>query len=82
MVEYFGEVIKYQKKLRDMSVGTLPNGYAQSVPLPWLRADSYGPHHSSHIMTQSHPSVAAEPHQSAQVHSAIRARPLVNCRIK
>jgi len=63
-------------------VGTLPNGYTRSVPLPRLRTDSYRSSQDTRILTQSHPSVSAEPHQSARLHSAIRPRPLDNCRIK
>ena len=63
-------------------VGTLPNGYARSSPLPRLQTDSYGPSQGRTILALGHPSVTAEPHQSTRLHSTIRQRPLDNCRIK
>jgi hypothetical protein len=55
-------------------VGTLPNGYIRSAPLPRLRTDNYGSHHGRTIRAQSHPSVTAEPHQSAQLQTLLRTR--------
>jgi hypothetical protein len=43
-------------------VGTLPHGYAKSVPLPHLRPDQT-PVPQTHVRAQSHPSVAAAPQQ-------------------
>ena len=44
-------------------VGTLPNGYTRSTPLPRLQTDVY--------RRQSHPSVTAKPSQRARLLSAI-----------
>jgi len=56
-------------------VGTLPNGYTRSAPLPRLHTDRYKPYQGQTVRTQDHPSVAAEPHQSAQVPTSHRPQP-------
>jgi len=58
-------------------VGTLPNGYSRSAPLPRLQTDTYGTYRGRTSMDESHPSVTAEPHQSAQQPSTIRPRLLL-----
>ena len=55
-------------------VGTLPNGYIRSVPLPRLRPDTYGQDRGRTVLVQSHPSVTVEPHQSAQLLISLRPR--------
>ena len=52
-------------------VGTLPNGYARSAPLPRLRTDNYG-YSGRTVSYHSHSSVAAEP--SSEHSSAISIR--------
>jgi hypothetical protein len=52
-------------------VGTLPNGYARSAPLPRLRTDNYG-YSGRTVGYHSHSSVAAEP--SSEHSSAISIR--------
>ncbi len=47
-------------------VGTLSNGYTRSAPLPRPRTDIYGTGRGHTVRAQSHPSVTAEPGQSAQ----------------
>ena len=58
-------------------VGTLPNGYSRSAPLPRLQTDTYGTYRGHTSLAESQPSVAAEPHQSAQQPSTIRPRMLL-----
>ena len=60
-----------------VAVGTLPNGYIRSAPLPRLRTDTYSSHHGRTVHAQSHPSVTAEPHQSAQLQTQLRMRPAI-----
>ena len=45
-----------------MTVGTLPHGYAKSVPLPQLTPD-HSPVPRTYIQAQGHPSVADVSHQ-------------------
>jgi len=58
-------------------VGTLPNGYTRTAPLPRLRTDTMDAHQGRTVRAQSHPSVTAPSHQSAQAHSTIRSRPTI-----
>ena len=58
-------------------VGTLPNGYIRSTSLPRLRTDTHHTYQRRTSMAESHPSVAAEPHQSTQQPSTIRPRMLL-----
>ena len=60
-----------------ISVGTLPNGYTRTAPLPRLRTDTMEAHQGRTVRAQSHPSVTAQAHQSAQAHSTIRSRPTI-----
>ena len=53
-------------------VGTLPNGYARSAPLPRLRTDVYA-YRGRTVQPHSHSSVAAEP--SSEHRTAISIRP-------
>jgi hypothetical protein len=55
-------------------VGTLPNGYTRSAPLPRLWTDAHHMYRGRTSVAESHPSVTAEPHQSAQQPSTIRPR--------
>jgi len=56
-------------------VGTLPNGYIRSAPLPRLLTDNYGSHHGRTVRALSHPSVTSEPHQSARLRKLLCMRP-------
>ena len=58
-------------------VGTLPNGYTRTAPLPRLRTDTMDAHQGRTVRAQSHPSVTAQAHQRAQAHSTIRSRPTI-----
>lgn len=46
-------------------VGTLPNGYARSAPLPRLQTDSSRTYQRRTTVAASHPSIKAETHQNA-----------------
>jgi hypothetical protein len=56
-------------------VGTLPHGYAKSVPLPHLRPDQT-PVPKTYVRAQSHPSVAAAPQQRPRAPITRPTRPI------
>lgn len=55
-------------------VGTLPNGYARSAPLPRLWTDAHRTYQGCTSLAESHPSVAAKPHQITQQPSSLRPK--------
>jgi hypothetical protein len=55
-------------------VGTLPNGYTRSAPLPRQRTDTYGTSRGRTVLRQNQSSVPAEPVQSTREPSTLQPR--------
>lgn len=58
-------------------VGSFPNGYTMSAPLPHLWTDSYLVYQGHMTKLQSQSTVVAKPHQSKSQPSTIQPRPTI-----